>query len=176
MNQWRCSIFTHERSPVAPTRFRTLRLEAVDTGPATTECRTSNPQPCRVGEQSLRGILSACMSDRAYNRGKSRARVPSTAAASTDMSPRSNKYAGQYSPVQRSNIGDPEIPPIAKGSTPGQVGEPPALIAYVTVSISVQRLRRLTLGSSVIGYIGCGKTTVRTTICLIFSRLQRLRL
>ena len=48
----------------------------------------------------------------------------------TYMSSRPKDQGNRRPPVQRSNIGDPKIPS-TKGLTPGRVGEPPALIAYV---------------------------------------------
>ena len=90
--------------------------------------------------------------------------IPHAATAST--STQTKDQTNQHPPVKRSNS-DPEIASMAtQGFTPGLVGELPALIAYVIYS-PVYSLSWPTVGRSVIGYVGCGKTTVRT-ICLTY--------
>ena len=52
-------------------------------------------------------------------------------AASTSTQPNDQANRHPHSLSFKSLISDPEIPSMAKSFTPGRVGEPPALIAYV---------------------------------------------
>ena len=63
--------------------------------------------------------------------GTARPHSPPCCCIHINMSSKPKDKANRRPPVQRSNIGDPGIPSTAKGLTPKQVRELPALIAYV---------------------------------------------